>query len=168
MYGSGRDQRVAYIVEKEILELSDLSDASLIAAHAYWDKVRAGRAGPPVGEFRLEQLPPTIIPSTAVVDLLGPPLDFRYRFFGTRMVEIAGQELTGKRYLADGIKGFGFINWEIFPIMIERRAPIHSRTRWVSVKDFKFTTVTVRLPLSEDGETITGAAVVDRFIQDRD
>ena len=163
MFESIRDQTVAYIVEKEILDLADLDDPELTAAFAYWDRVRRGRVGPPVGEFRLETLPPSIIPSIAVVDFLGPPIDFRYRFFGSHMVEVAGQELTGKRYFADNIKGFGFINAEMFPVMIDRRRPIYSRTRWISVKDLKFTTTSIRLPLSEDGETITGGVVVDRF-----
>ena len=99
----------------------------------------------------------------AVVDFIGPPLDFYYRFFGTRMVEIAGQELTGRRYHADKITGYGFVNAEIFPIMIESRRPVCSRTRWVSVRGFDITTTTVRLPLSEDGETITGGVTANSF-----
>ncbi len=163
MFESIRDQRVAYIVDKEILDLSGMDDPGHIAAFEYWGRVRRDRVGPPVGEFRLEALPPAIIPSIAVIDFLGPPMDFRYRFFGTHMVEVAGQELTGKCYFADNIKGFGFVNAEVFPVMIERREPIYSRTRWISVKDLTFTTTSIRLPLSEDGATITGGVVVDRF-----
>lgn len=161
MFESMRDQVVATIVDKEFLDLSELEDPGLMTAFKYWDRVRRGRVGPPVGEFRLETLPPGIIPSIAVVDFLGPPFDFRYRFFGSRMVEAAGQELSGKCYIADNIKGFGFINAEVFPVMIERRAPIYSRSRWVSVKNLNFTTVSIRLPLSQDGKTISGGVVVD-------
>jgi len=163
MFESIRDQRVAYIVGKEILDLANLDDPGHIAALEYWDQVRRGRVGPPVGEFRLETLPAAIIPCMAIIDFLGPPVDFRYRFFGTHMVEVAGQELTGKCYYADKIKGFGFVNAEVFPVMIERRAPVYSRSCWISVKNLKFTTTSVRLPLSQDGDTISGAVVVDRF-----
>lgn len=163
MFESIRDQAVALIVDKEFLDLAGLDDPDLMTVFKYWDRVRRGRVGPPVGEFRLETLPPGIIPSIAVVDFLGPPIDFRYRFFGSHMVEVAGQELTGKRYVADNIKGFGFVNAEVFPAMIERRAPIYSRTRWISVKDLKFTTTSIRLPLSQDGVAVTGGVVVDRF-----
>ena len=91
------------------------------------------------------------------------PFDIYYRFFGTQMVEIAGQELTGRRYYADKITGYGFVNAEIFPIMIEKRMPIFSRTQWISVQDLEVTTTTVRLPLSEDGETITGGITANSF-----
>ena len=163
MFESIRDQRVAHIVDKEILDLAGMDDPGHVAVFEYWDRVRRARVGPPVGEFRLEALPPAIIPSIAVIDFLGPPMDFRYRFFGTHMVQVAGQELTGKRYFADNIEGFGFVNAEVLPMMIERREPVYSRTHWISVKDLKFTTASIRLPLSEDGETITGGVVVDRF-----
>jgi hypothetical protein len=100
--------------------------------------------------------------------LIGERPDFRYRFFGSYMAEVAGQELTGKSYFADEIKGFGFINAEILPVMIQRRAPVYSRSRWVSVNGMRLATRTIRLPLSEDGETITGAVVIDRFRRGHD
>ena len=164
MYRDIRDQKFAYIADVEFLEIADLEDPDLRGVLDYWEQVRNGRVGPPVDQFRLERLPPEIIRCTAVLDLIdGESPDFRYRFFGSYMVETAGQELTGKRYFADGINGFGFINAEIIPVMIARRAPVYSRTRWVSVNGMRISTTTIRLPLSENGETITGAVVVDRF-----
>lgn len=159
------DYKVARIVISEFMEVADLAVPGLVKVHGYWDRVRDGRIAPPLREFRLEVLPPEVIPCMAVVDFLGPPLDFYYRFFGSRMVEIAGQELTGRRYYADKITGYGFVNAEIFPIMIERRAPVCSRTLWVSVKGLEITTTTVRLPLSEDGSAITGGVTANDFRQ---
>tara|TARA_R110002124_G_scaffold9429_4_gene48249 strand:+ start:1330 stop:1836 length:507 start_codon:yes stop_codon:yes gene_type:complete len=157
------DFKVSRIVKSDFMDIGDLDVPGLLKAHGYWDKVRADRVGPTRREFRLEALPAEIIPCMAVVDFIGPPLDFYYRFFGTRMVEIAGQELTGRRYHADKITGYGFVNAEIFPIMIEKRRPVCSRTQWVSVRGFDITTTTVRLPLSEYGETITGGVTANSF-----
>lgn len=169
MYRDVRDQKFSYIVDKEILDIAALDDPGLRAALDYWEATRGERIGPPVDRFRLERLPPEVIRCSALLDLIdGEPPDFRYRFFGSYMVEVAGQELTGKRYFADEIKGFGFVNAEIIPVMIERRAPIYSRTRWVSVKGMKMSATTLRLPLSEDGERVTGAFVADRFRQGHD
>lgn len=160
--------RIAYVVRSDPLALSDLEDPELLAVHRYWDTVREGRVGPPVGRFRLEELPPAVIPAVAVVDFLGPPLDYYYRFFGTRMVEIAGQDLTGKRYFADDVTGYGFVNAQIFPKMIERRQPVLTRTEWVAVNGREITTVTVRLPLSEDGEAVTGGVTANRYYRGHD
>jgi hypothetical protein len=157
------DFKVSRIIKSDFMDVEDLEVPGLLKAHEYWDKVRAGRVGPPRRDFRLEALPAEVIPCMAMVDFIGPPLDFYYRFFGTRMVEIAGQELTGRRYHADKITGYGFVNAEIFPIMIEKRVPICSRTQWITVRGLDMTTTTVRLPLSEDGETITGGVTANSF-----
>mgnify|MGYP001158455724 CR=1 FL=1 len=163
MLRSNDDFKVAYIVATDELEPGDLDSPALTRVYNYWDEIRDGLVGPPRQSFRLEKMPAEIIPAMAVVDFLGPPIDYYYRFFGSRMVDIAGQDLTGKRYFADRITGYGFVNAEIFPRMIERRAPICTRTRWVSVKGFEITTTTIRLPLSEDGERITGGVTANRF-----
>ncbi|MEQ9560153.1 MAG: PAS domain-containing protein [Rhodospirillales bacterium] len=157
------DFKVARIVKSDFMDIGDLDVPGLLKAHGYWDRVRAGRVGPPRRDFRLEALPAEVIPCMAVVDFIGPPFDIYYRFFGTRMVEIAGQELTGRRYHADKITGYGFVNAEIFPVMIEKRMPIFSRTQWISVRDLEVTTTTVRLPLSEDGEAVTGGVTANSF-----
>ena len=94
---------------------------------------------------------------------VGDPPDHYYRFFGTGMVEIAGQDLTGRRYYADNISGYGFVNAELLPIMAERRAPVWTRVQWVSENGREMTTISVRLPLSEDGESVTGAVTANRF-----
>ena len=70
MFEAIRDQCVAHIVDKEILDLDGIDDPGHVAVFEYWDRVRRARVGPPVGEFRLEALPPAIIPSTAVIDFL--------------------------------------------------------------------------------------------------
>jgi hypothetical protein len=99
----------------------------------------------------------------AVVDFVGPPLDYFYRFFGSKMVEVSGMELTGKTYYADGIEGYGFVNAEIFPEMIAERRPICTRTHWISVRALHYATITVRLPISADGESVTSGVTVNQF-----
>jgi len=163
MHLSKRIDRMAYIVRSDILDVDGLKDTDLKAVLDHWDRARTGRVGPPRPEFRLEELPATIIPCVTMIDFLGPPIDYYSRFFGSQMVEAAGQEMTGKRYFADEIQGYGFVNAKMFPIMIERRAPLLSRTRWVSVKELDMTTVTLRLPLSEDGGTVTGGVTANRY-----
>ncbi len=98
-----------------------------------------------------------------LVDILGPPLDFHYRFFGGKMVEVSGVELTGKTYYADRIEGYGFANAKLLPVMMTERVPMFTRTRWISVRGVPFQTITVRLPLSENGKSTTGGATVNRF-----
>lgn len=163
MYNSAEDLKVASIVETVRLEVSDIGYSALITVHDYWDRVRGQAFAPSLRQFHLDELDPAIIPKMAIVDFVGPPLDYYYRFFGSHMVEISGLELTGKRYYADNVEGYGFVNAKIFPIMIEERRPVVHRMTWISVKQLLYATTTVRLPLSADGQNVTGGVTVNQY-----
>lgn len=154
---------LAHILNTEEIRRDDIAAFDIDAVYRYWDGLRDDRIAPPRRTFHLEDLPPQVVPRMAMVDFLGPPLDYYYRFFGTKMTEIAGRELTGKTYYADKIKGYGFVNAQLFPILVERKQPLFHQTTWESVKGLLFTTTTMRLPLSDDGEKITGAVTANIF-----
>jgi len=163
MYRYAEDLKVASIIETERLDVTGLGIPALRAVYDYWDRQRGDAFAPSLKSFRLDDLDPAIVPNMAVVDFVGPPLDFYYRFFGGKMVETSGMELTGKTYYADGIEGYGFVNAQIFPQMIAERRPICTRTLWVSVRTLHFATTTIRLPISADGERVTSGVTVNQF-----
>ena len=155
--------RGAKTVENVHINILDIDSPSLTAVYEYWNDVRGEKFAPSLKEFKLEALPPAFIPRMTIVDFEGPPFDYLYRFFGTEVVRVAGMELTGKRYYADMIEGFGFANAQIFPTIIETRQPIAARTVWLSVKSLHYVTKTLRMPLSADGETVTGGVTIYQF-----
>lgn len=147
----------------ERLAYENVRIPSLIEAHNYWSALCQNNAAPSLRQFRLDDLNTSTLPYVVIVDFVGPPLDYYYRFFGSKMVEISGVELSGKTYFADKIEGYGFVNAEIFPLLIREKTPIYTRSKWVSVKDVVQITTTIRLPLSNDGETISGAVSINHF-----
>lgn len=149
------------------ITLDDIADMPIMAAYHYWDDRRGEDFAPPRKSFHLEELPPRLIPYMAMVDFLGPPLDFYYRFFGSAMAEVSGRELTGKTYYADKIEGYGFVNARLFPILIERKTPMVHRTTWESVRGIRLVTATLRLPLSTDGINVDGAVTANSYEFDR-
>ncbi len=77
----------------------DVDDAVLPefrALYRWWAHVRRDRWAPPWSEFHLDELPPEIIPWCVVVDIHQEPLKFMYRFWGTRVGDLLGVDLTGK------------------------------------------------------------------------
>ena len=76
-------------------------------------------------------------------------------------------ELTGKRYFADKIKGYGFVNEKLLPEMITRRGPLFHIVKWQSIRGVIYETTSARLPLSDDGETITGAMTANAWMLSR-
>ncbi|MBO6948011.1 MAG: hypothetical protein JJ855_08525 [Rhodospirillales bacterium] len=155
------------VVGSDEIALDDIAYLPIMAAYRYWDEQRGGNFAPPRRSFRLEELPPRLIPYMAMIDFLGPPLDFYYRFFGGAMAEVSGRELTGKTYYADKIEGYGFVNARLFPILIERKTPMVHRTTWESVRGLRLVTVTLRLPLSNDGMNVDGAVTANSYEIDR-
>ena len=163
MYRYAEDLNVASIVETTRLDIAEVDNPALTAVYDYWERQRGDKFAPSLREFRLDELEPSIVPSMAVVDFIGPPLDYYSRFFGSKMVEASGMELTGKTYYADGIEGYGFVNAQVFPQMIEERRPICTRTDWISVRALHYATTTIRMPISADGETVTSGVTVNQF-----
>lgn len=155
--------RGAKTLENVPVDISGIGSPLIQGAYAHWNQARNDKFAPTLAEFKLDDLDVSIIPSVTIADFEGPPFDYHYRFFGTKVVEIAGMELTGKRYYADNIEGFGFANAQAFPAMIETCKPAATRTVWLSVKSLRYTTTTLRLPLSADTKTVTGGVTVYHF-----
>lgn len=155
------------IVESDEIGLGDISELPVLAAYEYWNALRGKAFAPPRRYFHLEDLPPKLVPYMAMIDFVGPPLDYFYRFFGSAMAEASGRELTGKTYYADNVEGYGFVNARLFPILIERKTPMVHRTTWESVRGVRLVTVSLRLPLSSDGETVNGAVTANDYRFDR-
>lgn len=154
---------LAHIVGTTEIGREDIAALDIDAVCRQWDRVRGECFAPTLRAFRLDELPPALVPRMAIVDFVGPPLDYFYRFFGTGMTEIAGQELTGKTYYADKIEGYGFVNAKLFPVLIETKSPMFHQITWESVKGLLFVTTTARLPLSNDGSQVTGAITANVF-----
>lgn len=76
------------------LDLADLT-APLLEALEYW-RARGGETlGCGWDDFELIDLPPVLIPTTLVVDVMADVTKNRFRFWGTGMVAIHGVDLTG-------------------------------------------------------------------------
>jgi len=77
----------------------DVDDAVLPefrVLYQHWAEVREDRWAPLWSEFHLDELPTKIVPWCVVVDVHQEPLKFVYRFWGTRVSDLLGVELTNK------------------------------------------------------------------------
>lgn len=74
-------------------QISDDQRASL----AYWDQLpkQSPLSMPFIKDFELFQLPPAVLPTTHVVDVLNNGQDFRFRFWGSGFHDYLGYDGTG-------------------------------------------------------------------------
>lgn len=158
MYGS--NNKKARLVEMTDVGFDAIVDLDIVQVVEYWRVQAEGRLAPPLTDFHLDDIPPPLLPRMSVLDFVGPPFDFRYRFFGTELVRIAGADLTGRQHFADGVVVFGNANAKLLPRMVAERKPMCHQVLWQSSRGSHFTLTTARLPLSNDGEQINGAVTV--------
>ena len=68
-------------------------------------------------------LPPRLIPSTIVVDVVDGGRDLEFRFWGSAMVDLYGAELTGKFYSDATDTLFGALPHAQYQKIIDTRIP---------------------------------------------
>ena len=137
--------------------------------YEYWDIQRGRRGG--VAPRRADIAPDDIrdlLGNIMIVDVERPaggqpePLRFRYRLVGTRVVEYNGGEFTGK-YL-------GEIGWpeeadllRSYIDMVESRRPCFGVIYWALVEGDTGHCEFARMPLSEDGVTVTQVLAIEDY-----
>jgi len=78
---------------------SRLTDPDMMSLYVYWDGKRRDRAMPARQDIDPGEIV-WLLPHLMLVDVEGPPPEFRMRLIGTAIVQRFGQELTG-RYLRE-------------------------------------------------------------------
>ena len=122
------------------------------ALYRYWTQVRAGRWAPPWSEFHLNELPSEIIPWCVVVDIHREPLTFKYRFWGTRVVDLLGADLTGK--FSDDIPSqpYAVRARAEYTEMLERKTAMYTDKPHINAMEMEVRYQILRVPFSSGGE----------------
>lgn len=133
----------------------------------YWEKLRDDRPAPSWTDFHLEHLPPAIVAFVRVVDIERDPFDIRYRFWGTGLVRVLGHDRTGKRLSELHLKRVAQAMAE-FRAVVEEREPyalIYNAT--TSKRTGALYAPAIRLPIMDDGETVTKIVAFTDFNADQ-
>jgi hypothetical protein len=136
-------------------ELSQPTHQSLRDLHAYWLSKKGTRKAPARSAIDPDEMV-KLLPSIAMLDVVGDPPRFRFRLFGTRLATAYGQDLTGK--FVDEID----VGGRIPPELLARAAKVVrqccidvGRSQYTKKSDQRRVEYErILLPLSEDGETV--------------
>jgi len=159
--GSWR-RRMSLLEQMELSFQDDLpAQADLMQAYACWDDWRAGRRAPGWTDIDMAELPPALLPSTIVVDVIDGGRDLRFRYWGSAMVELYGAELTGQTYSDMGTVMFGQVPHEQYQAVIDNCAPRFYRVRIRRPTDMIAERLNLRLPIIDDaGKVVMVMTVV--------
>ena len=134
--------------------------------HQIWEAARDGRFAPSWKELEFSSFPAKIIPYMYLIDVQQEPARFKYRFIGTKVCELEGQDYTNRfvhdlqpRALASAavceFRKFAKNPKPVFFMMVANKAG-HRRYLYDVYGG-------VRLPLSNDGKTLNQIIALAQF-----
>lgn len=119
----------------------------------YWRACARGRSLPARASISPAAIP-SLLPGISILDAGKNPKDIIYRLAGTRLRDIFGQEVTGRSVfdLEFGEKRDYWLT--VFRKVIEERVPMQGAIKGPVVDRDHVVLFWLRLPLSNDGQTI--------------
>jgi hypothetical protein len=131
----------------------EIESATLRRLYADWDAQRRGRPFPARADFDPLDYK-YIVGNLSLLDVHHAPLRFHYRLHATNVAQRLGYELTGKSLEANPDADARTLIREHFSAVVEGRAPIAARHRFIASDGRDVNHESLVLPLSRDGETI--------------
>ncbi len=147
------------------IEAKDLRSPITRAGYEYWLGKKGDRPFPVRADFDplLEQ--PKLSRNMVLVDVERDPLDFRYRYIGTRVRENMDAEWTGKRMSEIPMQRAPNPIWQHHLWVLEHRQPRFYRPAYLGpFKEFKFIE-SAQLPLGGAGGAIEMMMVFVDFLR---
>lgn len=134
-----------------------------------WSAARANRFAPSWRDLDFHAFPPAMLPYMYLIDVLREPCRFRYRFIGTKVCELEGQDYTNKFVHDLRPSTLAAAALSEFKKFAENPQPVF----FMMVADENDTDQRLyrvyggaRLPLSDDGETLTQIIALAQFERD--
>lgn len=134
-------------------ELSEPSHPSLRKLYGYWLSKKGSQIAPPRSAINPAEVT-SLLPTIALIDVVGDPPRFRIRLFGTGLVAAYGRDLTGK--FLDEID-LDAIDVEILSQATKVAQECHvrmARERFTKQDGRRIECERIALPLSNDGRTV--------------
>jgi hypothetical protein len=119
----------------------------------FWCDAAGSRRMPARGDIDPFKVP-KLLPSMGLIDIAGGLDDARFRLAGTRLYDVYGEEITGKR--VDRVFAGACADYwrNVHGAVLERRSPLHGVVRGPAEGRDHIVMFWMRLPLSEDGEDV--------------
>ncbi|MBO6521689.1 MAG: hypothetical protein JJ900_14975 [Rhodospirillales bacterium] len=152
------------------LSLPDHNFQDLDATYCYWSEKKntSGGAAPSWSDINMLDLPPGLLPQICVVDVVGDPHDFTYRYWGTAVTGLHHYDLSNKSVRMLTPPDYAQCIWDQYTEVLTTGEPHTYLTEVPLDSGFYAFYVALRLPLSSDGVKIDKIMAAEEYGQDRD
>jgi len=145
--------RVATVDIKEL-------PSALRSVHEYWNRLRGKRFAPSWSETELVLFPAPLLPTTMIVDVHEPLEKSVFRYWGSRLTEIHGMEMTSRHPYDLMPPEFGRQLLADHRAIVEKKVPLAWHYSFLAAGGFVHSHSLVRLPLSDNGKDVNHIIVV--------
>lgn len=132
-------------------------------ALAYWQDKCAGRFAPAWTDISLLDFPSRVIPLINVTDIDPQTGTITYRFWGTGLTETHGHDYSGQSPLDLPPREFGDGARSGHQKLAREKAPNFEVKEFLDHRQLLGRQLLLRLPLSDDGETVNHSMTVSYF-----
>lgn len=145
------------MADTAIIDIEDSTELPSTFQHVYdvWKSLPKAPDLPLASGFSLEFVPPKLLPWSVLVDVITDPLDFRFRFWGTERTNLIGAEMTGKLLSEIANVSMREGNRDEYIEVYRRGKAVLCRTPIVTRAGLDSSRLSIRLPLSNDGRTVS-------------
>lgn len=138
------------------------ADQRLHQVYRYWQEKRGAREMPSRRDIEPAELK-GVLPHLMMVDVEPGPR-FRYRLFGTAVVEAFGSDPTGK-YIDEVMVGsYKTFLLGLYNDLITSKKPVYSTSIYGGKRDRMLWTQRLMLPLSSDGSAVDKVLAIQIFV----
>lgn len=130
----------------------DVDNPAVAVVYAHWRERAGGRWAPAWRDMDIMALPSPLIPYVVVCDVADDG-DFIYRYWGRGHTEYHGVDYSYKPLSSMSREWARKLLLDQYQRVLETRKPLVFETHYVGVEQPLYST---RLPLSDDGENVTG------------
>ncbi len=143
-------------------EVDDINEAAeeLRGVYNYWEGLCGQRIAPTLKEFDLLEIPAPLLPHTIVVDYLSEEDTFKFRFYGTEAAHRHGEDLTGKSPADFKWSPFGEALEKEYRKFLKKKKPEYLTLGFTNEEGTEELHKILRLPLSEDGLSVSGFVAI--------
>lgn len=143
------------------IPLEDNTVPNFSVALNYWNEIRGSSFAPKWFDFDLLRLPMALLPYTIVTDMHFDEGYVRYRYYGSGIADLHGFELTNRT--SNDLEPAGLREHIVgqYRDVAEARKPLLFATEIVVKQGLRLRHLVLRLPLSNDGETVTNVVTFE-------
>ncbi|PIW30129.1 MAG: hypothetical protein COW30_03065 [Rhodospirillales bacterium CG15_BIG_FIL_POST_REV_8_21_14_020_66_15] len=140
------------VVNSVAVDPRSLDDPHIAACLDYWTEAKGDVFAPRWVDFHLHQLPARVLPYVLVLDVDGDPPEFTYRFWGSGHTPYHRRDYTGKTLTDMADAWSRDLLTQQYTAVLEARRPLVFLNSYEGMEE---PLRSLRMPLSDDGRTVT-------------